>query len=1279
MTSVPASFADRQEDKYLELWARDSGGGRLTVDFGVLSEDLSLDGGPPNGKENTEDTKGNNEPDARLDLGLDTLPDHDEVLRVPDTATGQWVTLDSAALADSGYPGRAKDPALDNWAKYDRDNLENRDRYTRLQGNGGVLNSEDYSQDGFVSADHERGFRAVIDFDSMHAALSRHNGDVEQLSDSEAARLFVQKGTNRNPRTGWYLFRVPIHADSTLLKTVQAARAPAPTLREIKTVRLVWSGWKEDSTLAAEKQLLLTDIQFVGNQWQEVPRRSADSTLPAKIQALSINNIDDTAYLNDVDPLVRSHALDVNWQKDSHNDWKREQALRLPFSGLLPGEDALVDRRFNYQAWDLSSYHELSLLVHSDQDQTAKGVYFVFRFGTDSATYYEYRSDLLRQGWNGPGNKLTIRLKDLADLKLAYLNAYGDTVTRINTMGGNGHYRIYSAGGKLPTFSSITWMALGVVRDSSGGTDSAQGELWVDEMKVTGVHELSGWAARASFTTKWADFMDFSMTGEYTDGDFRTMTEDLLRPGATTLRTTMDASLRLDKFLPAEWGVSIPLGAMASGTLTRPQQKPGTDIALTNSQNQSDQLGDMFADAMANMLRETPVKGVADHRTTPSEHYQAAQLTRSWYTKYEKAAKSKNLATKLLAERISLSYNYRYDFSSTARGEKPTGGDYVDSNRTETYTGTLKYDLSPRQPPAWTRWKPFDKTKSPWLPLPFKNYELTFLPSTLRFDLLDVNYTRGDVYTAKIDKLDLLRKLNVTHGFAFNWEPVRPLLGMGYSLSIVRGLDDALVGRDGNLGERWWPVISDDLFAMHRDEGWSSRGLLNGEESRTQKVSLDFKPQFFDWLTHEFHYGADYGERVVGWPSDSTRDYCNLTVGTQFGFKSAFEFVSFLQGMADRTKRFKGLSTLFSAAGKGLDKIGLRSVSFDYNARSDLLNNYVGTDYLGGSQQYMWDFLLYQIGAKGRTLGDLMSGDMNDGTAAGGMRYRAPYDVPGRYSGDQRSVSQDFALATSLRMPDPVNISIDPIKLSWDRHYMVKPDPLYYDTTVTWPKVAVGVSTPLLGKIGALKKLLESLTLNSQYSYERSVGIKGLASVSTDDSGRTIRARPTPDTTEHNAWEPLVKVDGRLKKLPISAHFEWRFSTDTRVSTSWSHTRKNSQELGIDYELQKSLKERAIKIFRWSIPIRGKFTAGVALKRSDETSYQGGGSDSSRVTNRAAMKDAQYRVKETTSYSLIPKLGYVFTDNVDAELSYEGSKDDVQPENRKIYSNVGKLIVRIKF
>jgi hypothetical protein len=325
------------------------------------------------------------------------------------------------------------------------------------------------------------------------------------------------------------------------------------------------------------------------------------------------------------------------------------------------------------------------------------------------------------------------------------------------------------------------------------------------------------------------------------------------------------------------------------------------------------------------------------------------------------------------------------------------------------------------------------------------------------------------------------------------------------------------------------------------------------------------------------------------------------------------------------------------------------------------------------------DFLAYKLGMEGRSLGDMLKGNMDDDKAYGGMRYRAHNgDLYTRYRDDLRSARQQWSLSTSFNLiPDPMGLSLSPVQLAWERRYSVRPDPLWIDTSVVWPKLTVSATSKLLERLGIVKKAMSSVSLQSSYSFERSSSQKGTAFMS---GGKPVLPPSATDTTLKHTWGPIVKVDGTVRKYPIRLRYEHRYDSDLRKSEKWSKTKKHSDNAGLDYEIRKSEKERAIKIFKWKIPIKGRLSMGMTVDRAHETSYLDRPPQLDTATGEVSEPDvANEPTSEVKEYSLKPNLKYEFTNNVDALLQYTGALKNEVVADRKTYTHLIELIINIRF
>lgn len=1280
MTSIPASFANREDDKYLEFWARNTQGvGKLYIDMGVVSENIAINGGPPdtlgNHSENTEDTTGSYEYDENLDLGLDGLADDQEYYMVPDTSKGAFSFLDTTVYPFSKTdPNRRlnhKDLGRDNWRRYDNDNLDNYRFNNGLQDDR-TLSSEDINFDETLEREwRERAFRVVIDFEQL--AQWRYDPAQRDPAFGDTT-FFLDTTANANtsgddPDKHWHRYRIPL-SDSRFLDTLMSGSQP-PRWREIKFVRLWWTDFPKDS-VSKEYALELTQMQFVGNQWQAVTAAATDTadtagtvdtTLTAaepEIEASVVNTDDDLEYRNmfELEPVPFKRESDVGGRK------RREQSLSLTYRDLRAGEEALVERLFTHQTLDLSMYSRLRMFVRGVADYRSDSVKFVLRFGIDRQSYYEYRTGYIRGGWNA--NTVVADLKELSDLKLAYLDTYGDVQQGIDTSmliypaGANTavdtadlpRYRVYAAEDKPPpTFSNIDWIGLGVVRASSDlSAPGVKGEIWVNELRAEDIRDLNGWGARLGFSARLADLLDFSAGADYRDGDFRQMTESSISAGNSEVKGNMRADLHLDKFLPSEWGVGLPLSGTISGSITRPQLKPNTDIYLVDEDGQSDRLDDMFTDGLSMLTG----RELGKQEVTPSEHYETKQVSKSLATGYSKTAGSDNPLVNLTADRIEVDYNYSESDRSEALGRKPgSDSDYVDLDTSKTHRGKLDYDLTPHDPPKWTTWEPFADVDKKWFPSRYKSYRLNLLPSSIRLNLGDATYQTDYRYRSKVDTSYKTYDLDLKHGFSLRYEPISPLLSFDFSWSVFRELDSAVE----NKSSGWVDFVQDNVLKLHQDSEWGTYWLINGEESRNQNASVSLSPQFVGWLTHSADYKVDYSARRATVPDDD-RDFLDINIGNTLTFNSTFEITDFFRTLSDQTGGVKPVGNAFSALETGFDKVGFRSVRFSYTATSRLNNRKVGTDLLTSSDMSSSDFFFYQLGGKGRSFTDVVSGDMDDEDAFGGMYYRFDHDPESRYRDDTREVTRDYSINTSLSFPDPLDISLSSLRLSWDESFTVTPDTSRWDTVSTRPEIGVSATWGILGKIGIIDKYMQHVSTSSSYTFKRTIANR---------DGWAVREK-----TRSHAFQPLARITGTVRKYPVRVSYEHSLLRDIKRGNTdtWSKTVENSDRLDLSYEVQRSTKIPEIKILNWTIPIRGKLEVGAAFEHSGLKKHE-------KVATRQDLQDDDQANVKSRTLSMSPHLSYELTDNITGKAVYTGKR---QRENDiSTMTHLFQLIVKILF
>jgi hypothetical protein len=1227
MQSIPVGQSDRKRDQYFELVLKTRnngiGNGKLRVQIGRMREDVCIGGAPPNNRVNKEDT-------ARfwreynvteLDKGLDTLWDEDERYWIPDGSGG----FESLAYNDERLEQFKTDPSKDNYLLYDYYNAGNYRYACRLEKNGISTNSEDIDANGTVETSLAEAYHEfVIDLSDPSSPFIDTTADKLKTSN------------------GWRRYRLQLrnlYADHPGLRS--DVRIDADDWKIMRMVRLIWDDF-DSTTQTSEDSLMLTGMQFVGNKWESIKNDSGISKMDVSV----IGTKESEEYKLSIIPYERTLIKrDLN---ETGRGSQPEQSLRLVFNDLAAGETALAEQSFSNLPLKIASYDSLTLMVYGRGPSPIQGqplyngdIRLVFRFGSDSTTYYEY-SRLLMPGWD---NHVRISLKDLSRLKLDYLTLHPND--SIDHWSNDGTLHIRAPKGRQPNFANVTWMAVGVVYDRSSGAP-VTGELWVNELKVVGIKQFNGWSSRLNLNTQFADFLNVTGGLNYEGGDFKTMTDqDITRTGDSKLSGNFSVSTGIDKFMPREWGVSLPIGASVTTSLTRPQLRPNSDVYLT-----TDNKPDGFLDMSRDLVNNATGSESLPSDSTLAEQFETQTYGQSFFITYAKNSTNPNPAVDLLLERLSTNFQYNMNTNLVNRGLKPDSSGYFSNTDTSyTYSGGVKYNLTPKDPPKWTRWKPFGENPAAWVPSRFKNLEFSLLPNRANLDLANATYatTLEHRREPELTSDKESRVFDITHGLQLDFTPIRPLMDITYSLNISRKFPNSSnLSNAGEVGD----FFRSDLLNRHDDPTWRKYYILNRERSRTQKLKLGLNPQFVDWLTNSADYSAEYTGALSTFGNDSTTDYFNGKVATNVGFNSSLNISSLLPAAPD-----SGKMGIRARMRKGCDYIGFSSVNFTYSNNANLTNNYLGSDYLLSSGEYKRpvssaDFLAYQLGLQGRTPGQFFMGDMDDRRAIGGMVSRQEYDNPNFYRDDSRAVTQSYQVSTSLSLAKPIDLRLNSISLRWNRQFNVKPDTAQFDTTRTFPEFGLGAQTSILDKVKLVNRYVQGASLQSNFSMRRNVKHNnGLGK----EHGRSFE------------MSPLVSIDGTVKKWPIRFSYQHTMGQEERQLSKLDGSKgdeittiRDGDNLTMTYEIQPSSSFSTIKLLKWTVPIKGRTSMGLRFTREHSVS----------ITANETSADR-------SNLSVIPNISYVVTDNVTGTLEFSGSRN---AENGAITSaNTLALITEIRF
>ncbi|MFC1683747.1 cell surface protein SprA, partial [Candidatus Zixiibacteriota bacterium] len=516
----------QDKSKYLEVWVKGTEG-VLTIDLGIISEDI--DG---NGVLDTEDKLRNGVRDGILDADEDT-------------------GLDGVTGADgSNVTG---DDSDDDWY-YSKDNRNDYRRINGTEGNG--------------ERDSEAGRRPDTEDLDKSGYLETENGYFQFRIDlSSDENLVPDTETN-----GWRLYRIALRDTIDAPWYREMGDPDEADWRYIKYARLWVTGLEQFALIR------IASLEIVGNKWEELGVASLDT--------LSVVDVDegfDLAVKNTNENDDYQSPPDVTPEKDrATNLPKREQSLVLKFSNLRPDHYGAAQRSL-YSREDYTGYGALRMFVHGSEETSpgdSSKIEFYLRLGASSNDYYEYHTPVYYSSslWDSR-NEVVIDFEEITALKDALLRRLDGTEGVIpDTTQGN--YRIRGR----PSLSTVEWFEVGVINRSD---DVITGEVWLDELLVNDVRRKPGWAGRVSVDASFADFANVSYSYRKIDSEFHGLREKT-GSGMSKTRQNVRAGLKLDKFLPASWGFSLPVSGSWSTELQLPRLMPGSDIVLPPAMQQQD-------------------------------------------------------------------------------------------------------------------------------------------------------------------------------------------------------------------------------------------------------------------------------------------------------------------------------------------------------------------------------------------------------------------------------------------------------------------------------------------------------------------------------------------------------------------------------------------------------------------------------------------------------------------------------------------------------------------
>ena len=914
--------------QYLEFWLLDpfiyeqaGMGGELYFNLGEVSEDILKDGKkffenglPASG--NTyeyEETVWGRVPTAsslvyafdnnggsrdQQDTGLNGLSSADEAQH---PTYRNYLDALKGRVSQEVYDSIASDPAGDKYHFYrggdydavQKSIIERYKFYNNTEGNspyssGEVYSSaakstpdvEDTNQD-FTMDEYENYFQYRISLRPEEMIVGRN-----YITDKRTVTTKLRNGNSES--VNWYKFRIPIEDYEKVVGSIR-------DFTSIRFIRMYMTSFAKPVTLR------FATMQLVRGTWRpyQQPIASKNNTSPTisgefTTSSASIEEHGDRRPVNYVLPPGITRIIDPS-QPQLRQD--NEQALSLNINNLGSKESRAVYKKTNL---DIRQYERVQLYVHAEAPEADatqlenNDISLFVRLGSDyKSNYYEYEIPLtLTPHGSYDGNSTVAATavwpqENMIDIPLSKLT---DVKTRRNTLRNNNaegvtNTTIYSEYDEdtpknrisivgSPSLGQIKVLMIGI-RNNSAGNKSAI--VWVNEMRLLGFSNKSGWAAQGNLNIKLSDIASFAAQGKVETAGFGGLEEKLsARSTDNQYKYSLTGTMNMGRLLPESFKVSIPTYYSFSEEVISPLYSPfDTDLSFKE-----------MLDSYDGESRDS-LKNIAEvHSRSQNFSISNAKINIS----------SK---TPMPYDPANISFSY-------SRASTDNSGSTISWENKLNWKASLAYNYSS---PIKTL-KPFDKitSKSKWVKI-LKDWGINPLPQSLAMNT-DMTRSYHEIQRRDLDAMAGNGEIPITFSQQFYWNRAMslkwdPTTNLKMNLST---------GTNAEVSEPFVPVNKEMYpsdYVMWKDSVKHSLKEFGNPLGYQQNFSASYtlplnKLPIFEWVTADASYSATYnwlrGNSMSGINlGNNITNKRNVSLKTTLNFEKLYNLVPYLE---ETNKRF---------------------------------------------------------------------------------------------------------------------------------------------------------------------------------------------------------------------------------------------------------------------------------------------------------------------------------------------------------------------------------------
>ncbi|UTW63465.1 cell surface protein SprA [bacterium SCSIO 12741] len=894
------------------------------INFGVTSEWGRVTQGTPFA------TGFDNDPATRpyQDVGLDGFRSEEEAEFYSD-----FLTKAEGAITDQVALELLKaDPSTDDYHyfrgdDYDNDALSIMERYKKYNGTEGnspteeqyrSQNSGGYSTAASIRPDKEdiNGDNVVNPVEAYYQykveisqeALDPSNIGNNFINDILVTSTSTVDGRKRDIK--WYQFRIPIRTNK------KTKHGNINDFRSIRFIRMFMKGFKDPQTLRFARLELVRGEwrRYLGDIDDNTEGITSDIEADFTVGAVNIEENSGKTPVNYVLPPGIQREINVNTTSLQQIN---EQSLQMTVCGL---EDGKAQATYRNTDLDLRMYGRVKMYVHAEslanQDEISDGDVTVFvRFGTDFVNnYYEYEipATITPAGYYNPDhepaqrevwpleNEIDLPLDVLTNLKIArdrlLLDGASDMLSRKRYSEPYENGTVYVVGN--PNLGGVRTIMIGIRNPRApDGSTSDDGmpkcaEVWVNELRLSDFDQTNGWATVGQANLKMADLANVSVTGGMSTPGWGSIDKKVSERQKETKRNiNVTTSVNLDKFLPEQWGVKLPMYASYSADLEDPLFTPlAPDIEFKD-----------YVKAFDDKAQRDSVKKVSRDRII--------RKSLNFTNVRKERTKTDGKKTPIDISNFTASYAYSEENHTNYETER-------DLTRNQKGTLTYNYGFSPK--PI----KPLSKAKflkgSKYLKLA-REMNFYVLPKNISF-----NTSMNRLYNAykvRNNNPGITARLPEFYNKQFNWNTdyaVKYDLTKNLSLDF-RAANQSLIEEPDGAAERGRneeiTLENGETIGQYdywKQEVWSN--ILSGGERMNYNHSLNISYKIplnmipaTDWINSTLRYGSTYswqrsplGREEFG---NIIQNSNTISANGTFSFKRLYNKWGYLKKVEQKARR----------------------------------------------------------------------------------------------------------------------------------------------------------------------------------------------------------------------------------------------------------------------------------------------------------------------------------------------------------------------------------------